>query len=231
VTRLCTTDDGGEQVAVARLNPDAGEVTAVAVDDGGTVALGRASGIVEVYPVTDGAFGRGRAIDVRVGGEDVRVDALAARGGVVVAGITFPDASHTPARVVVWSLTYMEPTSFAIDQDDVAGVAVLDSAATTIVVAGRDGPTGPVTIQLWDTASRRRVGRALSGLSEDLTALVGSDTAVVGADSTGHMFRWEIERDPTRDVCAMAARPLTRAEWDSIAGGALARYAFDDPCE
>ena len=164
VTRLCTTDDGGQQVAVARLNPDAGDVTAVAVDDDGTVALGRASGIVEVYPVTDGAFGRGRAIDVRVGGEQVGVDALAVRGGVVVAGITFPDASHTPARVVVWSLTYMEPTSFAIDQDDVAGVAVLDSAATTIVVAGRDELTGPVTIQLWDTASRRRVGRALSGL-------------------------------------------------------------------
>jgi hypothetical protein len=99
------------------------------------------------------------------------------------------------------------------------------------VVAGRDGPTGPVTIQLWDTASRRRVGRALSGLSENLTALVGSDTAVLGADSIGHMFRWEIERDPTRDVCAMAARPLTSAEWDSFAGGALARYAFDDPCD
>jgi WD40 repeat protein len=231
VTWLCTTDGGGAPVAVARLNPDAGDVTAVAVDDDGTVALGRSSGIVEAYPVTDGAFGRGRAIDVRVGGEQVRVDALAARGGVVVAGITFPDASQTPARVVVWSLTSMEPTSFAIDQDDVAGVAVLDSAATTIVVAGRDRRTGPVTIQLWDTASRRRVGRALSGLSESLTALVGGDTAVLGADSLGHMFRWEIERDPTRDVCAMAARPLTRAEWDSFAGRALARYAFDDPCD
>jgi hypothetical protein len=71
----------------------------------------------------------------------------------------------------------------------------------------------------------------LSGLSSNLTALVGSDTAVLGADSAGHRFRWEIDRDPTRDVCAMVGRPLTPAEWDSFAGGALARYAFDDPCD
>jgi WD40 repeat protein len=231
VTRLCTTADGGNQVAVARLNPDAGEVTAVAVDDDGTVALGRASGIVEAYPVTDGAFGRGRAIDVRVGGEQVHVGALAARGGVVVAGITFAAASHTPARVVVWPLTRMEPTSFAIDQDDVAGVAVLDTPATTIVVAGRDEAAGTVTVQLWDVTSRRRVGRALSGLTGSLAALVGSDSAVIGADSSGHIYRWEIEHDPTRDVCAMAGRELAPAEWESFGGGALARYRFDDPCD
>ena len=118
VTRLCSTDSGGTQVAVARLNPDAGDVTAVAVDDDGTVALGRASGIVEVYPVNDGAFGRGRAIDVRVGGEQIGVQALAIRDGVVVAGIAFADGGQTPARVVVWSLARMEPTSFAIDQHD-----------------------------------------------------------------------------------------------------------------
>jgi WD40 repeat protein len=231
VTSLCSTEDGGTQVAVAQLNPDAGDVTAVAVDDDGTVALGRSSGIVEAYPVTDGAFARGRAIDVRVGGEQIRVEALAMRGGVVVAGITFPDTSQTPARVVVWPLSRMEPTSFAIDQHDVAGVAVLDAAAVAIVVAGRDEPGGPVTVQLWETASRRRVGRALSGLSGDVTALVGLDTAVLAADTSGHMFRWEIERDPTRDVCAMAGRPLTRSEWDAFAGGALARYEFDNPCD
>jgi WD40 repeat protein len=231
VTRLCSTDGGGTQVAVAQLNPDAGDVTAAAVDDDGTVALGRSSGIVEAYPVTEGAFGRGRAIDVRVGGEQIRVGALAMRRGVVVAGITFPDTSQTPARVVVWPLSSMQPTSFAIDQHDVAGVAVLDAAAGAIVVAGRDDPVGPVTVQLWETASRRRVGRALSGLSGDVTALVGLDTAVLAADASGRMFRWEIERDPTRDVCAMAGRPLTRAEWDSFAGGALARYDFDDPCD
>jgi WD40 repeat protein len=230
VTRLCRTDGGGTQVAVAQLNPDAGDVTAVAVDDDGTVALGRSSGIVETYPVTDGAFGRGRAIDVRVGGEQIRVEALAMRGGVVVAGISFPDEGQTPARVVVWPLARMEPTSFAIDQHDVAGVAVLDTAADAIVVAGRDEVVGPVTVQLWETVSRRRVGRALSGLSGEVTALVGLDTAVVAADSSGHMFRWEIERDPTRDLCTTAGRPLTPAEWDAFADGALARYDFDDPC-
>jgi hypothetical protein len=231
VARVCTTDDGGSQIAVAQLNPGAGDITAVAVDDDGSVALGRSSGIVEVYPVTDGAFGRGRAIDVRVGGEQVHVPALALRGGLVVAGVTFPGAGQTPARVVNWQLARMEPTSFPIDQYDVARVAVLDPSASVIVVAGRDEPDGPVTVQLWETASRRRVGRALSGLSGHVSALVGLETAVLGADTAGHMFRWEIERDPTRDVCAMAGRPLTVGEWDSFAGGALARYEFEDPCE
>jgi WD40 repeat protein len=231
VTRLCTTKNGGSQVAVAQLNPGAGDVTALAVDDDGTVALGRSSGIVEVYPVTDDAFGRGRAIDVRVGGEQVSVDALAMRGGVVVAGLGFHDGGTTQARVVVWSLARMEPTSFAIDQQDVAAVAFLDDAASAIVVASDDDPVGPVTVQLWDTASRRRVGRALSGLTGGLTALVGADTSVVAADSHGQMYRWEIERDPTRDICTMSGRPLAPAEWDSFAAGALGRYNFDDPCD
>lgn len=230
ITRLCSTDGGGTQIAVARLNPGAGDVTAAAVDDDGRVALGRSSGIVEVYPVRDGVFGRGRAVDVRVGGEQIRVEALAFRNGVVVAGLAFPGDDQTPARVVVWSLARMEPTSFAIDQHAVAGVALLDDAATVIVVAGRDQPSGPLTIQLWDAASRRRVGRALSGLAGDLTALAGAGDAVLAADSQGHRYQWDIDRDPTRDVCAMSGRPLTPAEWDSFAGGALARYRFDDPC-
>ena len=40
VTRLCATGDGGSQVAVARLNPDAGDVTAAAVDDDGRPQAG-----------------------------------------------------------------------------------------------------------------------------------------------------------------------------------------------
>jgi hypothetical protein len=151
-------------------------------------------------------------------------------GGVVVAGVAFPDAGRTPARVVVWSLARMEPTSFAIDQHDVAGVALLDDAATTIVVASRDDPIGPLTVQLWDTASRRRVGRALSGLSGGLTALVGDESAVLGADSLGRIYRWEIEHDPTRDVCAMSGRRLTASEWNAFADGVLVPYDFDDPC-
>jgi WD40 repeat protein len=231
VTRLCSTIDGGTQLAVAQLSPDAGEVTAIAVDDNALVALGRSSGIVETYPFADGAFGRGRAIDVRVGGEQIRATALAARGGVVVAGITYPESNQSQGRVVVWRLERMEPTSFAIDQHDIVSVAVLDAVASAIVVASRDEPVGGVTVQLWDTATRRRVGRALSGLSGELTALAGVDTALVGADTAAHMFRWEVERDPTRDVCAIAGRHMMPEEWDSVAGGALQPYAFDDPCD
>ena len=231
ITRVCATADGGTQTAIARLNPEAGDITAAAVDDDGNVALGRSSGIVEVYRVGDGTFGRGRAIDVRVGGEQVRIEALAYRGGVVVAGLAFADDGQTPARVVVWSLARMEPTSFPIDRRSVAAVALLDDAASVIVVAGRDEATGAVTVQLWDAATRRRVGRALTGLTGSVTALVGDGDAVLGADSAGHRYRWDIDRDPTRDVCAMSGRPITRAEWDVFADGALTRYRFDDPCD
>ena len=63
-------------------------------------------------------------------------------------------SNQSPGRVVVWRLERMEPTSFAIDQHDIVGVAVLDAVASAIVVAGRDEPVGGVTVQLWDTASR-----------------------------------------------------------------------------
>jgi hypothetical protein len=229
-TSLCRIEGDPARVALARLNPDAGTVTAVAVDDGGQVALGRSSGIIEYYPSVDGQFQRGKAIDVRAGGESVHVASLAARGGVVVAGIVLPGTLATPARVTIWKVDDGQPTSFATDHADVAAVALLDREASALIVAGRDDPDGPVTIQLWETESRRRIGRALSGLAGDVTRLIGLDSAVVGVDEIGSAFEWEIERDPTRDVCAIVGRSLDADEWHELAGGALRAYAYDDPC-
>jgi hypothetical protein len=227
-TSLCRIDGEPVRVALARLNPDAGAVTAVAVDDGGQVALGRASGIVENYPSADGQFSRGKAIDVRAGGERVDVTSLAARGGVVVAGTTLRGTS--PARATIWNVDHGQPTSFATDYSDVAAVAVLDREATVVVVAGRDDADRPVTIQLWEAESRRRVGRAFSGLVGDVRRLVGLDSAVVGVDDSGNAFEWEIDRDPTRDVCAIVGRSLSLDEWNELADGALRAYDYDDPC-
>jgi hypothetical protein len=229
-TSLCRLDGEPARLALARLNPDAGSVDAVAVDDEGRVALGRSSGIVEYYPSADGRFQRGRAIDVGAGGERFRVTSLAARGGVVVAGLAAPGTAATPGRVTVWNVEGGQPTSFATDYSDVAAVAVLDPAASAVIVAGRDAPEGPVTIQLWETESRRRIGRAFSGLAGGGITLIGLERAAVGIDASGTAFRWDVDRDPTRDVCAIVGRSLTVDEWNALADGALQPYAYDDPC-
>jgi hypothetical protein len=229
VARLCRADDGSS-VSVAQLDTRFGAVTAVAVDDGGGVAVGRSAGFVEYYLPEAGTFRTGTAIDVRVGGEPAEVTAVAARGGVVVAGMHVGNDATLPGRVVIWRLDRLEPTSFAVDYLDVAAVGVLDDHAAAVIVAGRDTDSGPVTIQLWDTASRRRIGRSLTGLSGDVVSLLGSGSAVVGVDASGRAYRWRLESDPTREVCAIVGRTISEQEWDEFAGGALQRYAFDDPC-
>jgi hypothetical protein len=231
VTSLCRMGDDGPRIAVAALKPDAGTVTAVAVDDEGNVALGRATGVVEYYPVADGKFQRGSGIDVRVGGEQVEISALAARGGVVVAGIRFPASSATPSRVMIWRLAQQESTTFATDYADVASVAVLDAAASAVIVAGRDSQDGPVTVQVWGTVSRRRIGRAFTGLEGDVVALSGFDTEIEGTDRSGRSFRWSLDQDPTREVCAIVGRSLSAEEWAAFADRVLKRYTFDPPCD
>ncbi len=231
VTSLCRTGDAGPRIAVAALKPDAGTVTAVAVDDQGSVALGRATGVVEYYPVADGKFQRGSGVDVRVGGEQVEISALAARGGVVVAGIRFPTSSATPSRVMIWRLAQQESTTFATDYADVASVAVLDAAAGAVIVAGRDTQDGPVTVQVWGTVSRRRIGRAFTGLEGDVVALRGLDVAIEGTDRSGRSFRWSLDQDPTREVCAIVGRSLSAEEWAAFADRVLQRYTFDPPCD
>ena len=231
VTSLCRVGDDGPRIAVAALKPDAGTVTAVAVDDQGNVTLGRATGVVEYYPVADGKFQRGSGVDVRVGGEQVQITALAARGGVVVAGIRFPTSSATPSRVMIWRLAQQESTTFATDYADVAAVAVLDAAASAVIVAGRDTQDGPVTVQVWGAVSRRRIGRAFTGLEGDAVALSGLDTAIEGTDRSGRSFRWSLDQDPTREVCAIVGRSLSAEEWAAFADHVLQRYTFDPPCD
>lgn len=229
-TVLCELGDDARRVAVAGLDPTTGSVTAVAVDDAGGVALGRSSGLVQHFAFGDGRFQQGRAIDLTIGGEPVDVTAVAARGDVVVAGVRPRGSPSVPARVAIWNVADGRSTTFESDHTEVAAVAVLDPVASAVVVAGRDTATGPVTVQLWESITRRRIGRAVGGLGGDVVVLAGLDTAVVGVDASGRALRWDVERDPTREVCAIAGRSLTAGEWEQFADGALARYDFDDPC-
>ena len=229
VTVLCRAGGGGSRVAIAGLNPAAGEVTAVAVDDTGGVALGRRGRTRRVLPrPTPASFAAG-APSTSV---SVASRSRSRRSPRVVVwwspACDFPVPVGTPARVVVWHLDTLVPTSFATDFEALAGVTVLDPRASVVAVAGRDDADGPVTIQLWETGTLRRVGRAFSGLAGDVTVLIGAETAIVGGDESGRVYRWEVDRDPTREVCEIVGRTLTDDEWDTIAGGVLRRYDFHD---
>ncbi len=157
--RLCETA-AGSQLAAARLNPGAGAISALAVDNAGNVVVGREPGMIDYYRRNGTSFEPGRAIDARLGGEDVTITALAMRNDTVVAGLGHVRAAVNPAGVFIWPIDRLDPTTFSTTFADIAAVALLDDQAAAMVVALRDAKDGAVTIQLWESASRRRIGRA-----------------------------------------------------------------------
>ena len=49
-------------------------------------------------------------------------------------------------------------------------------------------------------------------------------------DRSGRAFRWAVDRDARKDICAIVGRPLGRDEWDAAAGGALDSGDYDPQC-
>ena len=120
---------------------------------------------------------------------------------------------------------------FDTDHPDVPAVGLLGDDATILVTATRSHDEGSVVMQLWERETRRRLGRGLDGLIGDVVTLGGDETALYAADADGRIFRWSLERDPSREVCAIVGRSLTREEWASIADRVLDRYEFTPVCE
>jgi hypothetical protein len=221
----------GALVATGRIRARSAPVEVIAVDEDGDVALGGGSGIVERYPRAGDRFSPGIAIDARFGGEAVQVRSLALRAGVLAAGVRPRAGGGAVARALVWDLGGgSTPTQFDLDQLDVPAVALLDPAAQLLVVAGRDASGGPVTFQVWEAATRRRLGRALGGLAGEVASLGGDGGSVVAADGTGRAYRWALTRDPSGEICAIVGRPLGRQEWATAVDGALQRYPYSPTC-
>ncbi len=232
-TALCRLDTGA-LVARARLVGTGGPATVLAVDDEGGLAVAGA-GVVERY-VRDGAVWRpGIGVDVRLGGVAVEVRSLSVRAGVVAAGLgavpAVGPASGDTGRVLVWDADAAgTPVQFEVDQADVPAVALLGEGAGLLAVGGRDTAAGPVTVQVWESATRRRIGRGLAGLTGDVVALGDDEIGLLGADSRGRVVRWTLTTAPDDEVCAMVGRSLTREEWATAAGGALAPYPYSPVC-
>ena len=229
-TAVCTTTDGS-LIAGAMIGGAVTAASAIAVDDDGSVALGGA-GFVQYHQLDGSTFGVGTAVDARFGGQSVVVRSVALRAGHVAAGIRSDVDRSDPARVLVWDAARRgTAVQFDTDHSDVPAVGLLGDDADILVTAARSNDDGPIVMQLWERDTRRRLGRGLDGLSGDVVALGGDETAVFGSDAGGRTYRWSLERDPRREVCAIVGRSLTTEEWSSIAEGVLGRYEFTPVCE
>jgi len=234
-TAVCDARSGA-RLAASQLDRTIDPVGTLAVSDAGDIAVGGGQGAVARYLRQGDRLGSGTAIDVRFGGEPVEVTALSLGDHRLAAGldpVTGADAASdaTPGRALVWDVAEGgEPIVFPVDQRRVAAVALVGSDDDLLVVAGRDDPAGPVTVQVAEAATRRRLGRALGGLTGDVTYLGGTDTEVVGVDGQGHAYTWAVDRDPKRDICAIVGRPLARDEWTTAIGGALEAGDYAPQC-
>ena len=135
------------------------------------------------------------------------------------------------AQVLVWRAADGDPPArFDTDYVEVPAIRLLGPDAGHVVVAERDSPDGPVTLQIWDTSTLWRLGRALEGLSGDVVALGGDQTAVFAADASGRAYQWKLDLDPTSDICRIVDRPLSADEWNTLANGALRPYPPQEIC-
>ena len=234
-TAVCDARTGA-RLAASQLDRTIDPVGTLAVSDAGDIAVGGGEGAVARYLRQGDRLGSGTAIDVRFGGEPVEVTALSLGDHRLAAGldpVTGADAASdaTPGRALVWDVAEGgEPIVFPVDQRRVAAVALLGPDDDLLAVAGRDEAAGPVTVQVAEAATRRRLGRALGGLTGDVTYLGGTDAEVVGVDGQGHAYSWAVDRDPKRDICAIVGRPLARDEWTTAIGGALTPGDYAAQC-
>ncbi len=110
-----------------------------------------------------------------------------------------------------------KPADFALAPDD-----------RTLVTTSADG-----TAQLSDVASGRAIGSPLRvGVARPVSAaFVAGGTALVTIADDGHGAVWDLRpRSWQIRACSIAARPLTRAEWqDVLPGRAYAPACADGP--
>lgn len=208
---------------------EAARIESIAVDDDGAVALA-GGGLVAYRPLVDGEFvHRAEAVSTGYADELITIPRLAVRDGRVAAVVQTPAGDL--ARVLVWDARRREtPIQFETDHTHLGAIALLGDSAELLAVAGRFGD-GDTVVQVWETESRRQLGRGLGGLGDDVRALVGDATAVVGTDATGRTFRWPLDRDPRREVCAIVGRDLSTEEWETALEGTLGRYDRDPICD
>ena len=230
VVMICDATSGALRAiaSVAAGIPE--RVDSLAVDADGSVVLGIEGGSLARYAIAEGNL-HGARIGVGFGGRTVRVQAVALAGGRVAAGLVPVDGGLQPGQVLVWDVAGDgEPIVFEVDESDVLDVALLGQGGDLVAVAGRARDGTGVTITVWESATRRRFGRPLTGLDGRVSQLTGNQRAVVAVDAAGRTVRWRLDDDPRRELCEIVGRALRRDEWDAAAGGALRGRDFRPEC-
>jgi hypothetical protein len=228
-TVVCSTIDG-TLVVGAEVNGVTSPVDAIAVDEDGGVVIGGA-GHVDYLAVDDDSFRPTGAVEARFPGERIKIGPIAISGGRVAVAVRPTSSPESFARVLVWdAATRGTPVQFETDHRDLTAVALLGEDAALVAAAGLSALDGDVVVHVWESSSRRRLGRGLGGLVGDVVALAGDSEQVVGTDITGRTYRWRLDLDPRREICEIVGRDLTVAEWQTVADGALKRYDFRSAC-
>ena len=221
---LCRSDNGA-LMAIADLGETATGATALAVDETGSVAIGGTS-TISIVRLDGNQFRPGTGINTGFNGVDAPVNAIAFSNGRIAAGLgpsaTTAGASGTPGaaigaasargRVAIWDLLgRTEPIAFEVDLHNVVAVALLDQGQV-VVSAAQDAPDAPVVLQVWESATRRRLGRSLPGLGSSVVSLVGDRRSITASDGSGRVLRWGRDQDPSSEVCRILGGRLTDAE-------------------
>lgn len=217
-------------------------ITAIAVGDDDTVAIGGAGYVTAMTPDATGGL-PGIAIEAVSGQRSATVDALAVSNGQIAAGIRTDDPAATFGRVLLWnSANGSTPIAFAIDAAKVTALAFVGQTGDAVVVASTDhtddtgntdgtGAVGPATtLQVWEVATRRRIGAGFAGDGGVISRLTGDDDSITAIYADGLVTRWPLNRDPALEICAIVGRSLTRDEWATAADGALRLYPFVEVC-
>ena len=114
---------------------------------------------------------------------------------------------------LVWTLDTRtwRPRGAPLGVQSGGGQFALSPDERMVAITANDGTT-----QLWDVPSRRPIGGALPGVAGQhvRTAFVERGRELVTLDENGHGYVWDVRPQSwARRACAVAGRPLTRAEW------------------
>jgi WD40 repeat protein len=142
----------------------------------------------------------------------------------VVAAVRFtPDGRFLAAGSIdgwvrLWSTATWRPASprLAARIGEVMFVAVSPDG-TTLAAAGSTG-----SIQLFDVRSQQPIGTPLTAVrNRPVEPLFTRDGAYLfGLTDAGLAYRWDVRPSSwARQACAIAARRLTRAEWQDVLPG------------
>lgn len=218
----------GDLVANAAIGDGVERPSAIAVDESGSVVVGGERSFA-VYNLVGGQLATGAAVLTEFGGEASPVSSAAFSNAIVAVGLLGGDgrAASGPSRgrVVVWDLLAgTEPVAYDVDEHDVIRVALLDGARTLATVAS-DGEGAAPTVQVWETANRRRLGRSLAGLQGGVVSLGGDGESVVAVDTNGRVLRWALSADPRNDICGILGAPFSDERLEQLGLNALS-----DPC-